>query len=94
MLDRVPAMGISALFPGHSLAYDVSLRALSQGYAATIHQAIERGQLDCYQDPYDGTWVSRTDLMELAGPGSDTDDPDGGCYIPSYAVINIPYFLK
>ncbi|SFR97679.1 hypothetical protein SAMN05192580_2193 [Sphingomonas jatrophae] len=69
-------------------AFSVRVSALSFSYAAAVRQAIGAGLLDaevrggeCY--------VSRYDLLDLAGPMADQDDPAGGCYIPPEAVVQL-----
>lgn len=85
------AMGAMGIGPDHPPIFNVSVGALAPGYASAIKEAIERGSLQHYQDSFGNTWVSHSDLVELAGPGSDTDEPEGGCYIPCQAVITFHY---
>lgn len=65
-----------------SFAFDVRLDKLPSAYQAAVRHEIDRGALD--HATIDGLiWVSEADLFELAGPGADHDDLDGGCYIPA-----------
>jgi hypothetical protein len=67
--------------------FDVQVSKLHDNYARHVTAAIERRSMDACS--WDGEWwVCRTDLIELAGPGSDTADLEGGCYIPGHAVIS------
>lgn len=85
------ALGAKTLDPDNSLAFDVNVAALAPGYLRAIMEAVEKGLLDAYTDTSGRLLVSSYDLMDLAGPGSDIDDPEGGCYIPTYALLPIDY---
>jgi hypothetical protein len=68
-----------------STPFDVCLHDLHPGYQTVVRHEVERGALD--HAVIDGrVWISRADLFELAGPGADQDDPDGGCYIPNQTL--------
>lgn len=64
--------------------FDILVPALSVNYAAAVEEAFHNGQLDgCKLEGL--LWVAESDLFELAGPGRDPDDPEGGCFIPHEA---------
>lgn len=66
--------------PSTYAPFDVCVEDLRPGYQAAVRHEIERGALD--HGTIDGkVWVSKADLFELAGPGADMSDPEGGCYI-------------
>jgi hypothetical protein len=69
--------------------FDVRVKFLKPGYARAVFRAIETGQLD-FRYRRGEFLVSRADLDDQAGYGSDTDDPEGGCYIPAEAILVSP----
>jgi len=64
--------------------FDILVPALGLSYAAAVEEAFWNGQLDgCKIDGL--LWVAESDLFELAGPGADADNLEGGCFIPHEA---------
>ncbi len=65
-----------------SFPFDIRLDDLLPAYQVAVRHEVERGALD--HATIDGkVWVSKADLFELAGPGADMSDPEGGSYIPA-----------
>lgn len=66
--------------------FDIQVSRLNQSYAFAVYRAIETSQLD-FRYHRGEFLVSHEDLVDQAGPGSDTTDPEGGCYIPDHAYL-------
>jgi hypothetical protein len=67
--------------------FNVKVSELRPGYADAVRRAVEEGLLDGYVTA-GNLYVNYGELSDLIGPGSDTIDLDGGCYIPPGAIIN------
>lgn len=69
--------------------FNVKLSALSPSYAAVIDRAAHDGLLDMIF--WRGErYAILSDLDELCGPGADTRDPAGGCYVSASALLRRP----
>lgn len=67
-------------------SFNVVVGRLPASYAGAVRRAVDQGQLDGYIRE-GNLYVGYSDLLELAGPGADTDDPLGGCHIPDAAYV-------
>lgn len=85
------SMGIG---PDHPIDLTVNVERLPPTLRALASAAISEGILQCYRALNGERWVSRAQLAAAVGFGRKLYAPSDPCFVPTTAVLTVPYLTQ